>query len=532
MVAAENDALPGGKVGGIGDVLRDLPPALAALGCEVTVVTPAYGRLADLGQPRRVASLDVEFRGARQTVNAFEVGARAPVTGVRQIVLDHAALSPCGRGVIYCDDPPERPFATDASKFALFSVAVAEALKQGSLGDIGVVHLHDWHAAMLLVLRAFHTEYRKLRALRCVYTVHNLALQGVRPLRGDTSSLESWFPELRYKTAQVIDPRWTDCINPMAVGIRMADAVHTVSPSYCAEIQRPSDIDGSGYYGGEGLEADLVAANDEGRLHGFINGCDYPEVRPPVPEWGELLTFMRAENLRWAAARAQVSGAQFVAQARLDELVQARPEDTTRTRAPKAAAARPGFLMTSVGRITAQKVRLLAEPGKDGRPALESILDALGDDGLLVMLGSGDVQLEQFLATTSARRRNFLFLCGYSDALSQALYGAGDLFLMPSSFEPCGISQMLAMRAGQPCLVHLVGGLKDTVRPGINGFGFDGRSLRQQSDSMVEVLCDALTLRTQHPRRWAAMRKAAARERFLWRDSAAACMKLLYRPGK
>ena len=515
MVAAENDTLPGGKVGGIGDVLRDLPPALAALECAVSVITPAYGRLDDLSEAHRLAELDVAFRGESYQVELFEVNAGEADPRVRQLVLEHAAFSPCGRGVIYCDDPPERPFATDASKFALFAAAVAEALIQGCLGNIDVVHLHDWHAALFLVLRRYHPAYRKLRALRCVYTLHNLSLQGVRPLRGDASSLESWFPGLRYQKAQVADPRWPDCINLMAVGIRMADAVHTVSPSYGIEILQPSAVSSAAYYGGEGLEADLVAAHAEGRLHGFLNGCEYPPELPATPDWNGLLDLMRTEGLRWVGARARVAGAHFVAHARLGEL----------------ATTRPRTLLTSVGRITSQKVRLLQESAGDGRPALEGVLDAVGDDGLLVMLGSGDPALEQFLATTSARRRNLLFLCGYSGALSQALYGAGDLFLMPSSFEPCGISQMLAMRAGQPCLVHLVGGLKDTVKPGVNGFGFDGNSLNEQTDGLITALRDALALRANHARRWQAMRKAAARARFRWRASAETCINLLYQPG-
>ncbi len=516
MVAAENDALPGGKVGGIGDVIRDLPPALAELGCAVTVITPAYGRLEQLPNPRRLADLEVDFRGVANTVAVFEVDGKKVVKGVRHVVLDHTGFSPCGRGAIYCDDPPERPFATDASKFALFCVAVAEALKQACLGEFDVVHLHDWHAALLLVLRRYQPAYRQLRKLRCVYTVHNLSLQGIRPLRGDASALESWFPKLRYRTSQVSDPRWTDTINPMAVGIRLADAVYTVSPSYCAEILLPSDVANAGYYGGEGLEADLNKAHAEGRLHGFLNGCEYPQQLPAVPKWSALRDLMRSENLRWVGGRGQVSGAQFVAHVRLGEL----------------PARRPATLLTSVGRITDQKIRLLAQPASDGRPALEGVLDALGDDGLLIVLGSGEPRFEQFLSTTSARRKNLLFLCGYSDALSQALYGAGDLFLMPSSFEPCGISQMLAMRAGQPCLVHSVGGLKDTVQPGINGFGFDGQSLVEQADGLVASLGEALGVRANNPRRWSTLCKAASRARFLWRDNAESCISLLYRSNR
>jgi starch synthase len=512
MVAAENDALPGFKVGGIGDVLRDLPPALAALGCAVTVVNPAYGLRDELPSAQHIGTLDAVFRGAVHPVGLYEAKPDGAVPGVRNIVLDHAAFSVCGRGKVYCDDPPEQPFATDASKFALFAAAVAEALKQQSFGVVDVVHLHDWHAALLLVLRRYERNYRCLQDLRCVYTLHNLSLQGVRPLRGDPSALESWFPALRYVTAEVADPRWTDCINLMAVGIRLADAVHTVSPSYAAEILLPSAVATDAYHGGEGLEADLNAAQAGGRLHGFLNGCEYPEDTPPAPAWPELLDLMRTENLRFAAAKPELGSANFIAHTRLAEL----------------SANRPADLLTSVGRITAQKVRLLQTITRNGQSALDGILEVLGDDGLFVILGNGDPGLEQFLAATSARRRNLVFLCGYSAALSDALYGAGDLFVMPSSFEPCGISQMLAMRAGQPCLVHQVGGLRDTVTPGVDGFGFTADTLLDQADALVATAGEALALRRSHPRRWKKLCQAAASARFPWRDAAAACLRQLY----
>ncbi|MEI2419487.1 glycogen/starch synthase, partial [Arthrospira platensis SPKY2] len=113
-------------------------------------------------------------------------------------------------------------------------------LIQGHCPKPDVIHLHDWHAALFLLLRAYHPAYGSLRTTRCVFTIHNLALQGIRPLEGDPSSLHEWFPGLHYPHAVVADPRWSNCVNPMAVGIRLADAVHAVSPSYAVEILRPS----------------------------------------------------------------------------------------------------------------------------------------------------------------------------------------------------------------------------------------------------------------------------------------------------
>lgn len=512
MLAAENDALPGAKVGGIGDVVRDVPPALAALGCRVTVLTPGYGTQSARPGAKRLASLEVGFGGGARHVELYQVPPRTPRDGVRHWVLEHPLFAACGRGRIYCDDPPSRPFARDASKFALFCAAAAEAVVQGHCGRPDIIHLHDWHAALFLLLRRYHPAYRALQLVRCVFSIHNLALQGVRPLNGDDSSLSAWFPGLHYQHSEVADPRWPDCVNPMAVGVRLADAVHAVSPTYAEEILRPSAVQNRGYYGGEGLENDLAEARAEGRLHGILNGCEYPDEQPAPPGWEELGELLVHQVLAWAGREAQLASSHFIAQSRLADW----------------PSRRPAHIVTSIGRITAQKVRLLAQSGSDGRPALDAVLDTLGGDGLFILLGSGDAEYEQLLTETAGRRSNFLFLRGYSDALSQALYAVGDLFLMPSSFEPCGISQMLAMRAGQPCLVHHVGGLRDTVQAGIDGFAFDGASLVEQADHLVAALREALELHRSQPERWREIADHAAAARFLWADSAQAYLRQLY----
>ena len=114
---------------------------------------------------------------------------------------------------------------------------------------------------------------------------------------------------------------------------------------------------------------------------------------------------------------------------------------------------------------------------------------------------------------------NFLFLNHYADQLANKLYASGNLFLMPSSFEPCGISQMLAMRAGQPCLVHAVGGLNDTVKDMSDGFSFTGSSVKAQSDAFIEKFAAVLKLREQDSRQWQSICQNAAEARFLWQHS-------------
>lgn len=512
IVAAENGALPGGKVGGIGDVVREIPAALAQRKCAVSVITPAYGVFDSLPGAQQLQTLKVKFGGGGESLKLY----RLEGIGTKQVqhyVIEHPLFSSCGAGRIYCDDPPGQPFKTDASKFALFCRAVAEAIEKSVFTDLDVLHLNDWHSAFLAILRRYDTGHRALQKLRCVYSIHNLAVQGVRPFANDDSSLEEWYPDLVYERKQLADPRWSDCVNPMASAIRLSDAVHTVSPSYAEEILLSGDPD-HGRHGGEGLELDLRAARDKKRLFGILNGCEYPApaVPPVIPDWPSLLRWMRELVLLWASQAPDLASAHFIAHHSLEQLTDERPV----------------MLLTSVGRITEQKVGLMREPTTSGQPALHGALEALGNNGMLLMIGTGDPECEQFLSTAMATHRNFIFLRGYSDELADALYAQGDLFFMPSSFEPCGISQMLALRAGQPCLVHHVGGLRDTIKDNSTGFAFTGETMTEQADAMVDTVQRALAQFQKKSGKWQSMRKSAAAARFEWGDSIDAYLKHLY----
>ena len=225
-----------------------------------------------------------------------------------------------------------------------------------------------------------------------------------------------------------------------------------------------------------------------------------------------LLQFMRVLVPLWISRSTTVASAHFIARQALANLGDERPP----------------MLLTSVGRITEQKIGLMRELTSGDEPALHAALTSLGSDGLMIMTGSGDPDCEQFLCETMVRYDNFIFLRGYSDELAEALYRQGDLFFMPSSFEPCGISQMLAMRAGQPCLVHEVGGLRDTVKDRLNGFSFTGKNPRSRADALVSTLERALKLYSNYSATWKKVRKAAAAARFSWADSIDAYLRQLY----
>ena len=159
---------------------------------------------------------------------------------------------------------------------------------------------------------------------------------------------------------------------------------------------------------------------------------------------------------------------------------------------------------------------------------MDQLLEQLRN-GIFIMLGSGDSFYEQFFSNVMESHKNFVFLNGYSESLSSVLYSFGDLFVMPSIYEPCGISQMLAMRAGVPCLVHQVGGLNDTVIDGQNGFSFGGSSLQEKQFNLLTTLDDSLRLFHEQPKKWKRISQAAASARFTWDKSVYQYLEQLYR---
>jgi len=491
----------------VGDVVRDLPAALTKIGWQATVLTPSYGMFHLLPGAQQVATIDVEFRGEAHSVKVFEIPGSED--SVRNIAFEHPLLSPAGPGVVYSDGDPDRPFASDANKFALFCAAAAAWIdQQRELPDI--VHLHDWHAAFYCVLREYAGGYRYLRDIRTVFTIHNLSYQGTRPISGDESSLESWFPNLRYTHSAIRDPHITECFNPMATAIRLADRISTVSPTYATEICRPSN-DEQGFIGGEGLENELDTAHQGGRLIGILNGCEYKSSVGRRPGWQRILKMAVEQVDAWLAANPS-SRIHATAKRRLDSLPKRRPQN----------------VLTSVGRLVRQKAALLFQEMPDGRVALEHVLDRVGKQGVIILLGSGEPEYEQRMAEIADRADNFLFLCGYSETLADPVYRAGDLFLMPSSFEPCGISQMLAMRSAQPCVVHGVGGLKDTVRHERTGFVFEGNTSQEQAIHFIDTVQLALDLKAGEHDRWQSICIRAASMRFSWDESARQTIENLY----
>jgi starch synthase len=487
--------------------MRDLPLALAAAGWHASVATPSYGTLHKLPSAVHLSKIDVDFRGSTQAVDVWSI----PIddSGVQNIVFDHALFAQYGSGRIYHQDEAGRPFASDANTFAFYCAAAARwILASEQRPDI--VHLHDWHAAFYLLLTNYSAGYRPLQDIRTVFTIHNLSYQGTRPFRGDESSLEAWYPDLQPDFEQIVDPRYGDCVNPMAAAIRLADCVSTVSPTYAEEICKPS-YPNLGFIGGEGLEDDLIEVRDDERLFGVLNGCYYDKPIGRRTGWQRLLGLMEVQLRDWLK-KDPSNQAHELALEHIALLPKRRPK----------------HLLTSIGRLVDQKASLLLHEFTDGTIALGRIADAVAKQGVIIVLGSGDPQLEERMLILARQTPNLVFLNGYSENLAAPLYRGGDLFLMPSSFEPCGISQMLAMRGGQPCVVHGVGGLRDTVEDGIKGFVFDGHSTAAQADEFVAAAARALDLRSRNPARWKQVCLEAAASRFDWASTAEQTVETLY----
>lgn len=513
MVAAENDAIKGAKVGGVADVVRDAPTALAMLGHNVDVIIPDYGNYTHVYESNKLATFYVPFSGHHEEVTLNEIYTGKGELTVRQLILSHPLFTSGGIGRVYLDDPSDRPFSSDATKYALFCAAVTQGIYEQHIIMPDVLHLHDWHSALVAVLCEYNEKYHELKQIHTVYTVHNLALQGIRPFKHDESSLEHWFSSLSYDGQLICDPRYPHCFNPMRAAINLVDKVHLVSPTYALEVLEQSNFN-QGFFGGEGLELDLKKASVDGKVVGILNGCNYQNI-PNVKLSNETL-FKSAKSslLAWMSIEVHVKSVHYIASERINDWLNRGTFD--------------GPLITSIGRLTDQKVLLLRE--NIGRPdTFSQILHHLdANKGKMIILGSGDKQIELELTQLMAKHDNFLFLNGYGQNLSDALYELGDIFLMPSSFEPCGISQMLALRAGQPCLVHSVGGLKDTVKHLDNGFSFNGNSITEQQENLITTFKQSLNIFKSQPAQWKKIVTNAKKSRFNWQDSAKAYIENLY----
>ena len=399
-----SEVAPFSKTGGLGDVAGALPRALAARGLAVSIVTPRYGSVDPVrhGLVRSVLSLSV--RGERAEVWVKE-GA-PPV-----YLLEHERFFASRRGLY---DEGGREYADNAERFA-FLARVALALP-GALGlHPRILHLNDWQTGLCpFLLRNEHARDPALAGARTVFTIHNLAYQGIFPKQVVPVLGLPW-DVFRYEAME-----FHDQLNFLKAGLVFADGLTTVSPTYAREITT--------HEGGAGLDALLRhRARD---LHGILNGID-------VEAW---------DPARDVHLPAHYSAADLRGKAACKAALQRELGLPVRPDVP---------IVGMVGRLAEQK----------GFDLVVAALDELlAWDVQLVLLGSGRRDWEVTFSRAAAARRDRLAVrIGFDEALAHRIEAGADVFLMPSRYEPCGLNQMYSLRYGTVPVVRAVGGLEDTV---------------------------------------------------------------------
>lgn len=415
------------KTGGLGDVAGALPKELAKNGHDVAVILPMYKKMPAV----YLAALKEEF------YDYVDVSWRHQYVGVKSLKKD-GVLYYFLENDYYFDRDNLYGYYDDGERWAFFSLAVVQLMeKLAFIPDI--LHVNDFHTAMIpFLLKEKFSWVKAYEKIKTVLTIHNIAFQGAM----DPHVLRELFgmDDTFYTNGAL---RLNDALNFLKGGIIFADKVNTVSPSYALEIQTPEF--------GEGL--DSVLRDNSYKLSGILNGIDYsvnnPETDPYLP------VHYSKDDLR---GKKELKG-----------LLQKKCGLMEDENVP---------LIGMVSRLTYQKGFHLV---------LERLEEILQNDVQVVLLGTGMKEIEEgFSYYASKYPDKFRAILDFDVALGQLIYGACDLFLMPSSFEPCGLSQMVAMHYGTLPIVHGVGGLKDTVIPYNNfnenasGFSFnvfDGEGL-------------------------------------------------------
>jgi len=472
-----SEAVPFAKTGGLADVLGALPPAVAALGWDATLVLPRYrgapdGRLVE----RRAVSVGAF---TRETA-FFEV----PLGGARAILVDCPELF--DRDTVYGDDGVDYP---DSPRRFAFLVRAALEFAGTPERRPSVVHAHDWQAGLAPVyLRTWYADHPILAGTPCVFTIHNLAYQGLCE--------PDWLPRLDLPWSLFTMDRmeFWGRVSLLKGGITEADWITTVSPRYAHEIQTPEF--GSGFDG--------VLRGRAGVLTGLLNGID-TTIWDPARD-AHLPAPFDAANLAGKRAAKQALLARF-----------GLPRD-------EASLARPLIGMVS---------RLVDQKGLDLVAAAAGQLAAL--DAAFVVLGSGEARYEQLWRGLAARHPERIAVhIGFDEARAHLVEGGADMFLMPSRFEPCGLNQMYSLRYGTVPVVRGVGGLADTVldagvpgrpRPARgNGFVFH----EPTAEALLEGVGRALAAYA-NPRRWRAIQAAGMRADHSWHRSAREYVKIYER---
>ena len=465
VLFAGSEAVPFSKTGGLGDVAGSLPRALKHAGARAAVITPLY------------ASIPQEYKDRMKHVADFYVPLawRSIYCGIEKITLQDLDFyfidnkDYFGRDGLY-------GYFDDGERFAFFSKAICEAIAKVPELECDVLHCNDWQTALCPVfLREFYREVPQCNNVKTVFTVHNVKFQGQY---GDKvldeilglANIPAAADQLRCDK---------DSINFMKGALCYTDWITTVSPSYATELQMP-------FYG-EGMDG--IFRRRSSILSGILNGIDQTIWNPASD----------------AMIPANYSQGDMANKAECKRLLQEEcglNQDPTRP------------LVVSIGRLTDQK----------GLGLVRYSMDRLMSRGVqVIILGTGDHDHEEaFKYFQSKYPGQMCARIAFDNALSHRMYAGGDILLMPSEFEPCGLSQMIAMRYGTLPVVRETGGLRDSVAP-YNKFTGEGTGFsfaNMNADEMSDTLLGACEIFWTDKQAWDKLVDNAMTADFSWRRAA------------
>lgn len=466
VLFATSECVPFVKTGGLADVVGALPAELCREGCEARVILPKYGAIAQkyCDQMRYIDNIYIKMGWRSQYCGVFEL----KIGDVTYYFVDNEFY--------FGSDPIYGDISVDVERFAFFDKAVLALLQVIDFWP-DVIHCNDWQTGMIpVILRAHYLYDERYNRIKTVMTIHNLKFQGIYDKKtiADVCELEdSYFTPDKlefYKDASFLKG-----------GLVYADYITTVSKTYSREIM--SD------YFGENLNGLLSARAD--RVTGIINGINYEEWNPGTDSFIE-----NNYNLR-----------NFVSQKKLNKLALQREFGLEENEGK--------FLVGMVTRLTGQK----------GLDLVECVMDNIFENGdvQMIILGTGEAQYENMLRHFEWKYKGALAsLIMFDNAASHKIYAGCDAFLMPSSFEPCGLSQMISMRYGTLPIVRETGGLRDSVEPyneyENTGTGFSFANYN--AHEMLGIINYAKKTWYDNKKSWQAMVKRAMKSDFSWANSA------------
>jgi starch synthase len=464
-----SEAAPFVKTGGLGDVIGALPPALAKRGHELMVVLPKYSAI-DSAQFRDTGRrVEVALPGLNASAQVYVY---VPAERLRYVFLQNPYYD---RKELYGEEGSD--YRDNHKRFAILCAGALEAARQQGF-EPDAIHAHDWQAALvpLILKRGWAGRPAPLRA-RCIFTIHNLAYQGVFPREA--------MNELSLP-ADLFNPDALEFYGQLSLikaGLVFADKLTTVSPTYAKEIVQSPET-------GAGLEG--LLRHRAADLSGIMNGVDYDRWSPSTDPLIEQ---------RYSAA------------------------DTSGKTVCKAAVQRDlGLAVDGEAMLCGAIGRLVHQKGYD--IIARALPEMMKRKVQVALLGMGDAALEQEFTRLAEKYPGRVSMqLRFDDRLAHRMEAGSDVFLMPSRFEPCGLNQLYSLRYGTLPLVHAVGGLADSISEGPLGWGF--RFDEESPAGLVQALDRALAL-FRDPRGWsAAMQRAMARDHS-W-DRAAEQYEALYK---